>query len=470
MNPGLSLCVTVCCLALVGCSFEPEYVRPALPVAQSWRAGSTSDHETPADLQWQSVFQGAYLQALISAALEYNRDLRIAVNRMDEARAKYQIQRADVYPSFSLAGQTQRQRVSEADAPYGGSSISEHGQLGLSLNAYEIDLWGRLHNLKGAANELYRASVEDALSVKSNLIAEVAGAYFEALAFVELQRQSEESLALARRSHELVMQRHLLGVSSQLEVQQAQSLVLSTEAELAMAIRQRNVAFNKLEFLVGTSVDQSRLRAGHLDDAGIIASISPGLPSALLVRRPDIRTLEARLKASNANIGAARAAFLPKISLTGLFGFSSPQLSALTSGSAQGWSFTPDLQLPIFDAGRNLAQLDLAWAQNKTAISEYERAIQLAFREVADALDSSKAISDELNAEQQWIESESRRTELAELLYRDGVNSYLDVLDAQRELRTAQQNRIKTRLLQLTNRIALYKGLGGGWTEAGSIQ
>ncbi|TMU70800.1 efflux transporter outer membrane subunit [Pseudomonas fluorescens] len=470
MNPGLSLCVTVCCLALVGCSFEPDYVRPALPVAPSWRAGSSADHESPTDLQWQSVFQGAYLQTLISTALDNNRDLRIAVNRMDEARAQFQIQRADVYPNLSLAAQAQRQRVSKADAPYGGSGVAEHGQLGLSLNAYELDLWGRLRNLKGAANELYTASVEEALSVKSTLIAQVAQAYFEALASVELQRQSDESLAIARRSHALVSQRRLLGVSSQLEVQQAQSLVLSAEAEQASVLRQRNVAFNQLEFLVGTRVDQSRLQAGSLDDAGVIASIAPGLPSALLVRRPDIRAQEARLKASNANIGAARAAFLPKISLTGLLGFSSPQLSALTLGNARSWSFTPDLQLPIFDAGRNVAQLDLAWAQHKTAISEYEKTIQSAFHEVADALDSSKAIAAELDAERQWAANESQRTELAELLYRDGVNSYLDVLDAQRQWRTAQQNLIKTRLLQLTNRIALYKGLGGGWTEAGSIQ
>ena len=469
MSPGFFLCMTLCCLALFGCSFEPEYVRPALPVAQSWRAGSTSDHESQGDLQWQSVFQGAYLQALISASLEYNRDLRVAVNRMDEARAQYQIQRADVYPNLSLTAQAQRQRASKADAPYGGSGISEHGQLGLSLNAYEIDLWGRLRNLKGAANELYKASVEDALSVKSNVIAQVAQAYCEALAFVELQRQSEERLAMARRSYELVVQRRLLGVSSQLEVQQAQSLVLSTEAEQAIAIRQRNVAFNKLEFLVGTQVDQTRLQAGSLDDAGI-ASIAPGLPSALLVRRPDIRAQESRLKASNANIGAARAAFLPQISLTGLLGFSSPQLSALTQGNARSWSFTPNLQLPIFDAGRNLAQLDMAWARNKTAISEYEKTIQVAFHEVADALDSNKAISDELDAERQWAASESRRSELADLLYRDGVNSYLDVLDAQRDFRTAEQSLIRTRLLQLTNRIALYKGLGGGWTAPTSIQ
>lgn len=469
MNPGFPLFLTTCCL-LLGCSFEPDYVRPELPVAQAWRAGSPSDQESSADLQWQAVFQGAYLQSLISTALEYNRDLRTAVNRMDEARARYQIQRADLYPSLSLAAQATRQRVSVADAPYVGSGVSEHGQVGLNLNAYEVDLWGRLRNLKGASNELYTASVEDALSVKSNLIAQVAEAYFEALAFVELQRQSEESLAMARRSLDLVTQRRLLGVSSQLELQQAKSLVLSTQAELASAIRQRNVAFNKLEFLVGTHVDQSHLQAGHLDDAGVTASISTGLPSELLVRRPDIRAMEARLKASNANIGAARAAFLPQISLTGLFGFSSPQLSALTGGNAKGWSFTPSVQLPIFDAGRNLAQLDLAWAQNKSAISEYEKAIQLAFREVADALDSNKAISDELDAERQWTVSESKRAELAELLYRNGINSYLDVLDAQRDLRAAQQSLIKTRLLQLTNRIALYKGLGGGWTESASIQ
>ncbi|WP_171057336.1 efflux transporter outer membrane subunit [Pseudomonas fluorescens] len=470
MNLGFSRSITVCCLVLSGCSFEPAYVRPALPVAQAWRAGSITDQESSAALEWRSVFQGAYLQSLISTSLQYNRDLRIAVNRMDEARAQYQIQRADVYPTLSLAAQAQRQRLSDADAPYGAGRVSEHGQLGLSLNAYELDVWGRLRNLKGAANELYNASVEEALSVKSNLIAEVARAYVEALACVELQRHNETAVAMARRSHELVRQRRLLGVSSQLEVQQAQSLVLSTEAEQATAIRQCNVAFNKLEFLVGTQVDQAQLRAGSLDDAGITASIAPGLPSSLLVRRPDIRALEARLKASNANIGAARAAFLPQISLTGLLGLSSPQLSALTQGSARSWSFTPNLQLPLFDAGRNMAHLDLVWAQNKTAISEYEKAIQGAFREVADALDSSKTIGDELNVEQQWSASEARRVQLAESLYRDGVNSYLDVLDAQRQFLTAQQSLIKTRLLQLTNRIALYKGLGGGWTEADSLQ
>ncbi|WP_248769525.1 efflux transporter outer membrane subunit [Pseudomonas sp. MWU12-2345] len=458
-SPGLTLAV----LLLAGCSFIPDYQQPSPTVVEHWRDASPQGDAVPLP-DWHKVFPDPELQRLIELARVHNHDLQVAVLRIDEARALYGISTADQWPSGGIDGSVQRQKISAADSPTGKAVIREQGQFRLGITAFELDLWGRVRALKTEAGQRLVAREEDALSVGISLVGEVATAYYEHRAYLELHRQNRQLLERAGESKRLIGRRQELGLASELELRQADTLALTLEAEMADAARQQGLALNRLELLVGTTLDPARLSSGEWSEGPQLPEIAPGLPSELLVRRPDIRAAEARLKAFNANIGAARAAFLPSISLTGFFGVSSPQLSELFSGEAKGWSFTPAVTLPLFDIGRRFTQLELSKVQRDIAVVEYQRSIQQAFREVADALASNEPLNRQLNAQQRLVLNESRRVELAQLLHQDGLNSYLEVLDAQRGLSTAQQALIRTRLLQVSNRIALYKSLGGGWS------
>jgi len=447
---------------LTGCSFIPDYQRPSPTVAEHWRDPGSQDDAAPLP-DWNEVFLDPELQALIELARVHNPDLQVAVLRIDEARALYGISAAEQWPGGGIDGSVQRQKISAADSPTGKALIREQGQFRLGLTAFELDLWGRVRALKSEAGQRLVAREEDALSVRIGLVGEVATAYYEHRAYLELHRQNRQLLERAGESKRLIGRRQAFGLASELELRQADALALTLEAEVADADRQQRLALNRLELLVGTTLEPSRFSSGSWGDGPQLPEIAPGLPSELLVRRPDIRAAEARLKAFDANIGAARAAFLPSISLTGFFGVSSPQLSELFSGEAKGWSFTPAVTLPLFDMGRRFTQLELSKVQREIAVVEYQRSIQQAFREVADALGSNEPLNRQLDTQQRLVLNESRRVELAQLLYQDGLNSYLEVLDAQRGLSTVQQALIRTRLLQVTNRISLYKSLGGGW-------
>jgi len=450
-------------LLLAGCSFIPDYQQPSSTVAEHWRdAGSQEDAAPLPD--WREVFLDPELQALIELARVHNHDLQVAVLRIDEARALYGISAAEQWPVGGVDASVQRQKISAADSPTGKALIREQGHFRLGITAFELDLWGRVRALKSEAGQRLVAREEDVLSVQIGLVGEVATAYYEHRAYLELHRQNRQLLERASESKRLIGRRQEFGLASELELRQADTLALTLEAEMAEAARQQGLALNRLELLVGTRIDPARLSAWEWSEGPRLPEIAPGLPSELLVRRPDIRAAEARLKAFNANIGAARAAFLPSISLTGFFGVSSPQLSELFSGEAKGWSFTPAVTLPLFDIGRRFTQLELSKVQRDIAVVEYQRSIQQAFREVADALGSNEPLNRQLDAQQRLVLNESRRVELAQLLHQDGLNSYLEVLDAQRGLSTAQQALIRTRLLQVSNRIALYKSLGGGWS------
>lgn len=449
---------------VAGCSLIPEQELPALPVAEHWRESSTAG-EAPLP-SWRAMFADAELQGLIERALDHNREVRLAVLRVDEARALYGVARADQWPALGVNAGVQRRGVSALDSPSGQSLVREQGHFRLGITAFELDLWGRVRALREAAGQRLAASREDALSAQLGLVGEVAAAYYELLAHVELGGQNQASLEQAQASARLVARRQELGLANELELRQADALVLNLEAELAQVQRERNLSLNRLELLVGTTVDGERL-AGRAGDAPpLLPEVAAGLPSDLLLRRPDIRAAEARLQAFNAHIGVARAAFLPSISLTGLFGLSSPQLGQLFSGQAREWTFSPQLDLPLFDMGRRFSQLDLSRTQREIALVEYQRAIQQAFREVADALGSSRPLAARLAAQQRLVDNEARRAELAQLLYDGGLSSYLEVLDARRGLNSARQTLVRVRLLQATNRIALYKSLGGGWPLA----
>lgn len=457
---GLLACVT-----LSACSFIPTYVRPVAPVPAQWRDQAVEQAATPLPA-WEQVFNDPQLRELIGQALEHNRDLRIAVQRIDEARAVFGVARADLFPTLGIQGATQRQQLSALDSPTGERVIGEQGRfrLGVGITAYEVDLWGRVQALRDSAGQQLLATEEDARAVQISLVGEVAGAYYEALTYLGLQAQQEDLLSAGEHSLQLIEKRQGQGLASELEVRQARSLVLGLAAEQASAERGYVLALNRLELLTGADLQVSQLHAAALEVDQPVAPVTAGLTSTLLTRRPDIRAAEARLKSFNANIGAARAAYLPRISLTGVLGFSSPQLNRLFRGGARAWSFSPEVTVPLFDLGRRESNLALARAQRDIAVSQYERAIQQAFREVADALGARGPLARELATQRLRVANEARRVELATLLYEEGLDSYLEVLDAQRSLSAAQQGLVRSRLAGLTNAVSLYKALGGGWS------
>ena len=398
------------CWSLAGCSFVPTYVRPPAPVAPQWRDLPAAEATAPLP-EWQKMFGDPQLRALIAQALENNRDLLIAVQRVDEARALFGVASAELWPTLGLQGTTQRQQLSALDSPTGSRLINEQGRfrLGIGITAYEVDIWGRVRALRESAGQQLLATAEDARAVQIGLVAEVAGAYYEALAFLSLGERHGQLLAAGERSLALIERRRGQGLASELEVRQARALVLGLAGEQASAERGYGLALNRLELLSGAAVAAGQLLPAALEGEHALAPVAAGLPSLLLAQRPDIRAAEARLKAYNANIGAARAAYLPRISLTGLLGFSSPELNQLFRGGARAWSFSPEVTLPVFDLGRRESQLALANAQRQIAVSEYERAIQRAFREVADALGSTEPLSREQEAQRLLVANERRR-------------------------------------------------------------
>ncbi|MFZ3140317.1 efflux transporter outer membrane subunit [Polaromonas sp.] len=459
---------------LAGCSMIPAYERPAAPVAADWpalgttaAAGTTGNGVAAADIEWQNFFSDPRLRQLIDASLRNNRDLRVAVLNIEQARAQFQIRRADQYPTVSAAAAGSRQPSSSGD------SITSTYTAGLAMTAYEFDFFGRVASLKEAALAQYLATEEGRKTTQISLIAAVANNYLSLLADEELIAITRQTLATREDSFRLSKLRFDNGVSSELDVRQAESLIESARVSLAQLVRQRALDQNALVLLLGQPATGDlavALPAGKgLADMPMMVDVPAGLPSDLLTRRPDVRQAEQLLMASNANIGAARAAFFPKISLTASAGSASSHLSDLFKSGSFGWTLAPQLLLPIFDAGRNRAGLDSASAGRDIAVAQYEKSIQTAFREVADALAGRATLGEQLRAQQAQANAEGVRFKLSDLRYRNGIASQLDLLDAQRSLFTAQQAVVQTRLAQLQSQVTLYKTLGGGWTEPGAV-
>lgn len=459
---------------LGGCiSLAPEYERPALPVADRYppppslpasaplapaAAASAAAGRAAVDIPWQQFFGDERLKSLIALALQNNRDLRVAVANIEQARAVYQIRRADQVPNINLG--VTGNRLTNADGGITASYVA-----GLSLASFELDFFGRVKSLSDAALELYLASEEARRSAQITLIASVANAYYSVLA-------DNEQLALAIRTsqtREVSLQLTQLkfdnGVASELDIAQARSLVEGARVAQAALARMRAQDENALVLLVGAPV-----KLDLAPDAGLVGTqvgpdLPAGLPSELLTHRPDIRQAEQQLRAANANIGAARAAFFPRISLTASAGFASGDLLGLFDSGTLAWSFTGQLLQPIFDGGRNQANLDAARAAREIGVAQYEKSIQTAFREVADALAARAMLGQQLDAQRAQAQAEELRFRLAELRYRNGVTSFLDVLDAQRSLFTTQLATVQVQLSKIQNEVTLYKVLGGGWTE-----
>ncbi|HCS24154.1 MAG TPA: efflux transporter outer membrane subunit [Alphaproteobacteria bacterium] len=454
---------------LGGCNMIPEYLRPASPVAAAWPSGAA--YQAPAELAaksavetgWQEFFRSQNLQRLIGAALENNRDLRVAALNVEAARAAYRVQRAELVPSVQAGTGMSRQGVPENASSTGRDAISSQYTANVATTAFELDVFGRIRSLNEKALQDYLATDEARKSVQIALVAEVANAYLSLLADEKLLKLTEETLAAQQESFTLIERSFDAGIGSQLDVSQARTSVETARTNLAQYKRRVAQDKNALALLVGAADVTVDTANETLDDTLIMENLPAGLPSDVLLNRPDVLQAEYTLKGANANIGAARAAFFPRISLTGSLGLASSSLSDLfKSGSGLAWSFAPQLTVPIFEGGANVANLELAETQQKIAVASYEKAIQTAFREVADELAARGTYSDQLQAQSALVGATQNAYDLSQLRYKQGVDSYLNVLDAQRSLYSAQQGEIQVQQQRLSNLVTLYKTLGGG--------
>jgi len=451
----------------------PKYERPLPPVAANWPviAGTTVRTGTnpanalaAADLEWQSFFSDVSLKQLIGSALQNNRDLRVAVLNIEQARAQFQIRRADQLPTLNVQANALRQPSPTVNAN-GGRGISSTYTAGLGVTAYELDFFGRVASLRDAALAQYLATEEGRKTTQISLIAAVANSYLSLLADEELIGITAQTLATRQESLRLGKLRFDAGVTSELDYRLAESLLEAANATQSQLLRQRALNLNTLTLLVGQPLTGELLTGKSLGDASVMSDVPEGLPSDLLVRRPDVRQAEQLLLGANANIGAARAAFFPRISLTAGAGSASSSLSGLFKSGSFGWTLASGLALPIFDYGRNSAGLANANASQGIAIAQYEKSIQTAFKEVADALAGRATLSEQLRATQAQANAEGVRFKLSDLRYQNGIASQLDLLDAQRSLFAARQAVVQTRLAQLQSQVTLYKVLGGGWKD-----
>jgi len=450
--------LTVAALVLTGCSFIPTYERPAAPVPALFPGQPTDAVAAQAELPWQQFVADERLRKLIVLALANNRDLRVATLNIEQVRAQYQIRRADQFPMLNVATVGSRERN-----PSGGTSSSSYN-VGLALSSWEIDFFGRVASLKEAALAQYLASEEARRAVQTSLVAAVAGTWLGLQANEELLALTQRTLKTRDDSLRLTQLRFDNGTTSALDLRLAESLTAAARATLAQQQRLRALDRNALTLLAGQAVPDALLVSVPIaSEQSLFGAVPDGLPSDLLTRRADIRQAEQQLIATNASIGAARAAFFPRISLTAGFGSVSSELSGLFEGGSWGFSLAPQALLPIFDAGRNQAGLASAQAARDIAVAQYERAIQMAFREVADALAGRATLSEELRALQAQTTAEADRFRLAELRYRNGVANFLDVLDAQRSLFAVQQSLVLSQLALQQNQVTLYTALGGGW-------
>jgi multidrug efflux system outer membrane protein len=455
-----SLSAVALAASLAACStMAPHYERPAAPVAATFPAAAAAPAAAsaantgvaPARQPWQAYFQDPRLAQLIATALQNNRDLRVSVLNIEAARAQVGLARAGEFPAVDAVATHTRET--------GTTTINT---VGLSIAGYELDLWGRVRSLTDAALATLAADDEARKAAQISLVASVANAYYAMAGDQALLDVAQQTLGTRGDTFNLTQLRFDNGVASSIELQAAKSLVETARVAFVTAQRQRQQDQNALELLVGGPLP-AQLPAAPAWDAMALPDVPSALSSDVLLQRPDVRQAEQTLIAANANIGAARAAFWPTITLTGSYGTASTSLSGLFDH--QAWSFIPSVSLPIFDAGRTRNNLRVSEVQRDIAVAQYEKAVQTAFRDVADALAGRATLVDQLAAQQAQTDAEAERFKLSDLLYTNGVASSLDRLDAQRSLFTAQQALVQAKLALLQNRISVYRAFGGGWVE-----
>lgn len=456
-SPMRKLSLVAAAALLAGCSFIPKYERPEAPVPTSFPYESAKDGKAAAETPWDQFLEDPKLRSLVATALRNNRDLRVAVLNIAQARAQYDIRRADRVPTVSA-------QVNGTRAPDVRGDQANLYTAGLAISSWEIDFFGRIASLSEAALAQYLATEEGRKAAQISLVATVANTWLALAADEELLALTQQTLATREETLRLTRLRLENGVSSEIDFRVAQSLYETARVTQSQVQRQRALDLNTLALLIGEGVPPG-YEVGVTTEGVNLPDVPAGLPSDVLARRPDVRQAEQQLVAANANIGAARANFFPRITLTAGVGTASTQLSGLFAGGSWGYTVAPSLVLPLFDAGRNRAGLASAEVSRDIAVAQYERAIQQAFRDVADALAGRATFGDQVAAQARVVEAESVRVRLARLRFQTGVASYLDLLDAQRSLFTAQQGLVQTRLARLQNQVQLYRALGGGWTE-----
>jgi multidrug efflux system outer membrane protein len=454
---------------LAGCQLAPPHERPALPTAGSFPAydGDVTLGRRPVELGWRDFFADARLQQLIAAALERNRDLAVAIAQIEEARGLYRIQAADRLPTLGASGDVARSRTPGAvtGIPGAANVTDTRYAIGVGVTGFELDFWGRVKLLSEAARSQYLATIQAQRAFRLALIRDVASTYFTA-------READERIALAeatvrsrREGLRIARLRLDAGVTSALDFRQAESLLTQAETELAALHLAKARSDNFLAVLTGGPIPGDLPAPLPLARQKSAVTIAAGLPSDLMVTRPDVLAAEERLRAARADIGAARAAFFPSISLTGNLGFASTDLSNLVGSDGLSWSFGPTISLPIFDWGRREGNLTAAEARENIAVANYERTIQGAFQEVADALAGRRWLAQQVEAQIRATEAQRAIARLAQTRYREGVANYLEILDAERNLFVAEQALIQLRRSELDNLVSLYIALGGGALE-----
>ncbi|MCW1887059.1 efflux transporter outer membrane subunit [Luteolibacter flavescens] len=443
------------------CSFVPELGKPGVEVVPVSFPGNGSG-TTSATLDWNSFFKDPRLKKLVSIALDNNRDLRIAALNVEQARGQYGISRSSLFPTVDLSATGSRQRTPGSTVSGGTAVESRNYDVSVGVTAYELDLFGRVRSLNDAALQSYFASDAARLGAQITLVSEIAARYLTERALLEEIELSEQTLASVSKTYELTRQRLEAGDVSELDSRSVEIQVKTAEANLAAYRQQLAETHNALAFLIGSSLP-SDLPAGRGLDQTLVAELRAGVPSDLLSRRPDILEAEHQLRAANANIGAARAAFFPRVTLTGGAGTASKSLGDLFQSGSSAWAFSPQISVPIFDGGYNKANLEVAEVRKQIGVAQYEKAIQNAFREVSDGLAARSGLNGQIEAYEGLVAAQQKRFDLADTRYQQGVDSYFEVLDAHQDLYAARQGLIRLRLARLTNAVGLYKALGGGW-------
>jgi outer membrane protein, multidrug efflux system len=480
-----SLAVAVCLLS--ACTLEPRYRTPPPPVSAQWpippsvpeveapqgaldslpvtatSSGTIGGTRSAVDIGWRDFFADPRLREIVATALANNRDLRVAVLDIQLARSQYLVQRANSLPQIDANGSYTKEKLPAAE--FGFPITTAYYQAGIALSSFELDLFGEVRSLNHAALERYFAQSQARRSTQLSLIAEVAQAYLTLVSDRQLLKLAEDTLHSQQSSYDIIVKEHQHGQVSGLDVAQAQTTVESARSDVARYQGSIAQDIDALTLLVGAPVDTSDIPNALDDRAFGIAALPAELPSTVLLRRPDVLQAEYTLRAANADIGAARAAFFPAINLTGNAGSLSPQFSNLFSGGSGTWSYSPQISLPIFHGGQLIGNLAEAKVNRAIAVAQYDKAIQTAFREVADGLALTGTLERQREAEEALVGATGRAYELSRERYKAGRDSYLDVLDSQRSYYSAQQGLIATELAQQENRITLYKALGGGWRE-----
>lgn len=452
-------------LAFAGCTMAPKYERPAANISASWPEGgaykASSAEGKAADISWKDYFRSESLTKLIELALENNKDLKIAALNIEKAAAAYRIQQSALFPDVTAGASATRQGVPDNISATGKSYTSSVYRANVNAS-YELDFFGKIRSLNQKALETYLATDEAHKSAKISLIAEVTNAYCAYLADRRLLELAQNTYSAQKQTYDVIKKKFDLGSGSELDVTQAEVQVETAKASFIQYTRLTAQAKNAIVLLAGAPVD-GLLDGETIDSLSFMTDLPEGVPSQVLTSRPDIIAAEHSLMAANADIGAARAALFPSISLTGSFGLASDSLDTLfTSGAAYAWNFTPSLSIPIFNRGRIKANLEVAKVSEKIAAEQYEKALQTAFREVADQLAARGTYKDELSTQETLVNTSRKAFDLASLRYDNGITSYLNVLDAQRSLFAAEQKAVGVKQQYLTNLVTLYKVLGGG--------